>query len=250
MPQSLGAILFMIFYLGILWFFLAKIIVQNLRQNTFNQRGAVWKWTLVAYFLLGFGDIFHLGSRIFVFFVPFQMTTAFATRLVETGSIITGITVTYFYIALLHMWKHVYGDHSFNPQKIRIFFILAYSTFIARVVLLLLSYTGWFGGDVNILFGFNTRILSDIPIYIIGFLTIGLLLHSSKIEKTHSTAGIDSLRNQGNYKASLWFIVSYVMFSFTVFLVGTYPIAGLFMIPKTIAYLIAFYYHYTTILTQ
>lgn len=250
MVQSLGAILFMMFYLGTLWFFLGRILLQNLRQGTFSQRDLVWKWTLTAYFLLGVGDIFHLGSRIFVFFAPFNMTTEFAELLVETGSIITGITVTYFYIALLHMWKHSYGKHSHTPQKIRAYFIIAYATFIARVLLLLLSYNQWSGGDETTVFGFITHFIPNVPVYVIGFLTIGLLLHSSKLEKTPSTSGIDQSFNQGNFKAALWFIVSYVMFTFTVVLVGAYPIAGIFMIPKTIAYLLAFFYHYTTILTQ
>jgi hypothetical protein len=60
--------------------------------------------------------------------------------------------------------------------------------------------------------------------------------------------GINVKLNVGNYKAAIWFLVSYATYSVTLFLVAIYPLTGMFMIPKTIAYVIAFFYHYKNLL--
>lgn len=248
MINSPFSILFSISYLVIIWSVLLKTSIENFRTDMFKKRDATWKWTFIAYFLLGFGDIFHLGSRIYLFFSPGGFDTPSAELLLGWGSIITGITITYFYLAIFHAWEHMYDETYSTEQRQKYFFIL-YGAFVTRLLLMALPYNHWFGGNARGNLDFNFSLITSIPLYIVGILTIYLLLKTSTAEKAHPSETINSYWNEGNYKASLAYLFSYIMFSLTLFLSETYPLAGVFMIPKTVAYLVALYYHYTRILT-
>ncbi len=245
----MGSIIFIIAYLVIIWIFLIKIIIKRFKKGKTIPIDNAWKWTFVAYFLLGFGDLFHLGFRIYVFFTGLGPDESFTNLAIGSGYIISGLTMTYFYIAIFHAWSNIYGDKYSIPSKIKIYTIILYSAFILRLVLIFLPFNHWFEGDATVDFGFDFRIITAIPIYIIGILSISLLFKDSKAEKNEFT-GININLNKGNYMASIWFVVSYVTYSITLFLVAIFPLTGLFMIPKTIAYLIAFYYHYKNMLNR
>ena len=80
-------------------------------------------------------------------------------------------------------------------------------------------------------------------------MTVGLMYKSSKAE-AQNPSGINLDWNKGNYKASLWFAVSFICYTITLVTVVYISLTGLFMIPKTIAYLIALYYHYKYLLNK
>ena len=249
MQDNMGSISFMIFYLVIIWIFLIKLIIQNVKDGKYKKRNSTWKWIFAAYFLLGFGDLFHLGFRIFNYFAGLSEGDSFYMITLGLGYIISGLTMTYFYIAIFHAWSSTYGKIYSTPPKVKIFTIILYLAFIFRVVLILLPYNHWFEGDGRIDFGFDFRWITAIPIYIIGILSVFLLFKDSKSEMKEKK-GVDPQINRGNFHASIWFVVSYVSYSITLFLVANYPLTGLFMIPKTIAYLVAFFYHYKTPLNR
>ncbi|MFX0178848.1 MAG: hypothetical protein ACFE78_01585 [Candidatus Hodarchaeota archaeon] len=249
MEDNMGSIVFIFAYLVIIWIFLIKLIIKRLTKGKTIHTDKAWKWTFAAYFLLGFGDLFHLGFRIYVFFAGLGPDELFTNLAIGSGYIISGLTMTYFYIAIFHAWSNIYGDKYSNPSKIKIFTIILYSAFILRLVLIFLPFNHWFEGDATVDFGFDFRIITAIPIYIIGILSVSLLFKDSKTEKNEFT-GININLNKGNYMASIWFVVSYVSYSITLFLVAIFPLTGLFMIPKTIAYLVAFYYHYKNMLNR
>ncbi|MHA2391862.1 MAG: hypothetical protein ACXAEX_07820 [Promethearchaeota archaeon] len=247
--DTIESIIFIIFYLGVIWIFLIKLILKNAKSKTFRNREKFWKWTFLAYFLLGFGDIFHLGFRIIVFFSGWGPNDHMTNLLISSGTVITSITMYYFYIAIFHMWANIYSTQYSTEPKIKLYTIIQYIAYTSAIVLLFLPYNHWYEGDATIDFGFDFRIMTAIPIYLIGFITLKLLLTSSKAEK-NNPSGIDTDINKGNYRAALWYIVSFATYSITIFFVAIYPLTGLFMIPKTIAYLVAFYYHYKTMLNK
>ena len=245
--DNLSSAIFMICYLAIIWLFLTILIVKN--KSSFKEKSDAWKWTFIAYFLLGFGDLFHLGFRIYIYFAGIGPDEHFTNITIPAGYIISGITMTYFYIAIFHAWAALYGESYSTPTKIKLIKIILYLAFILRLVLMALPYNRWYEGDATADFGFDFRIITAIPIYIIGVTSVLLLFNSSKAEKKNPTS-IDTKINKGNFNAAIWFIVSYVSYSITLFLVGIFPLTGMFMIPKTIAYIVAFFYQYKTLLNR
>jgi hypothetical protein len=249
MQDNMGSISFMIFYLVIIWIFLIKIIIQNSKEGKFKKRSKTWKWIFAAYFLLGFGDLFHLGLRIFNYFAGFTEVDSFYMITLGLGYIISGLTMTYFYVAIFHAWSDTYGKAYSTPSKIKSITIILYIAFLVRIILMFLPYNHWFEGDGTVDFGFDFRWITAIPIYIIGIISVYLLFNDSKKEISEKK-GIDHQINRGNFFASIWFVISYISYSLTLFFVAILPLMGLFMIPKTIAYLVAFFYHYKTLLNR
>jgi hypothetical protein len=225
----------------VIWAFLIWILIEN--RSKIKERNKVWKLIFIGYFFLAFGDIFHLGFRIFMFFAGIDIESELAGNLFGYGFIITSITMTYLYIELFRAWKEIYGSIYSTTNRILLFELIIDVAFILRIVLLLNPYNHWFDVDPVWEFGFDFRILSAIPFYIIGLIAVGLLLKDSLAEKRNPT-GINQDWNEGNYKASIWFIISYAFYSITTFLVIYIPATGMAMLPKTIAYLVALYYHY------
>ncbi|MFX1357281.1 MAG: hypothetical protein ACFFA8_08330 [Promethearchaeota archaeon] len=245
MQDNMGSIVFILAYLIIIWIFLLKLLIQR----KFKNKDKAWKWTFMAYFLLGFGDLFHLGFRIYVFFAGLAPDDPFTDLAIGSGYIISGLTMTYFYIAIFHSWVFIYGEKYSTPSKIKNFTIILYSAFLIRIILIFLPFNHWFEGDATVDFGFDFRIITAIPIYVIGIISVYLLFRDSRSERNEFT-GINIDRNRGNFMASIWFVISYISYSFTLFLVAIIPLTGLFMIPKTIAYLVAFFYHYKNMLNK
>ncbi len=247
--DNLESIVFILAYLIIIWIFLIKVIVKNSKEGLFKSKPGYWKWIFLAYFLLGFGDLFHLGFRIYIFFTGLGPDEFFTNMTIGSGYVISGLTMTYFYIAIFHAWAEIYGVKYSTHSKIKLYLVILYLAFILRVVLMLLPYNRWFEGNATVDFGFDFRIITAIPIYIIGIISVLLLFKSSKAE-LKNPSNIGSEVDKANYKASIWFIVSYISYTITLLLVAIIPLTGLFMIPKTVAYLVAFIYHYKNILNR
>jgi len=248
--DTIESIMFMIFYLVIIWVFLIRLIITNYKNDTFRNRERYWQWTFLAYFLLGFGDIFHLGLRVVIFIAGWGPDDHLTNLSIASGTILTSLTMYYFYVAVFHLWANLYGLIHSTKSKIKIYTVIEYSAYFIGVILLFMPYNRWYEGNGTVDFGFDFRIITAIPLYILGLIAVGLLLRSSRKERNTSSGKVNIEMNRGNYLASWWFIVSFITYSLTIFFVANYPIAGMFMIPKTIAYLVAFYYHYRNILTN
>lgn len=143
----------------------------------------------------------------------------------------------------------MYGEHFSTPKQIHIYTIILYLAFITRLGLMLLPFNHWHEGDATIDFGFDFRIITSLPIYVIGILSVYLLYRDSKA-KLETQSSNASGKDKANLNASIWYIISYISYTITMFFVSFIPLTGLFMIPKTIAYLVAFYFHYRYILNQ
>jgi len=249
MEDNIFTISFLIAYLVVVFGTLLIVLIKN--KKTGHKFTFIDTWTAIflAYFLLGFGDIFHLGSRIIIYFFNIDYTSDLARMMLGNGYIITGITMTLFYIFIHRTWEIIYAPTYSNEKTVKILRIILLLAFIARLIFLFMPQNNWFldpaiPGEVYHPF----RLISSIPLYIIGIIPVYLLLVDSLKEKK-SSGKIEQKLIKSSYNAAIWFLVSYGCYTITIVFVSIFPIAGMFMIPKTIAYLIALFYYYKNVLT-
>ncbi|MFC1670613.1 hypothetical protein ACFL20_09480 [Spirochaetota bacterium] len=249
MKDNIASITFCICYLLVIWAVMIKAYADGRKKGPIKERPACWKWVFIAYFLLAFGDIFHLAPRVYIYakgLLPMDIVTR---NLLGPGYIISSITMTYLYIALTHAWIDIFGEKYSTRKQNRNLLIIMYVTFVIRIILVFHPYNSWVDRNPTGALGFDFHIISSIPLYVIGILLIVKIFQSTVKEKASPT-GIDEQINDGFYKAAIWFIVSFATYTMTIGFKAFDSRFGLFMIPKTIAYLIALYYHYKTILRR
>lgn len=159
--------------------------------------------------VLGAGDAFHLIPRILAHLTP----NGFAeyAALLSWGELVTSITMTFFYLLFFAYYQEMSGDRI--PAKKHMIQALA----AARIVFTLLPQNEW-GTAGNYTFA----LLRNVP-----FLIMGLLL----IRWTWQTRSFSGLE----HAAELIFL-SFLFYVPVVAGARFVPVLGVFMIPKTLAY--------------
>ena len=164
----------------------------------------------IATLVLGFGDAFHLVPRMLDYFINYDFTSYLGI-----GKLITSITMTIFYIFMYYIYKLNYG---FDNKKIEYtIWILA----IIRIILCLLPQNNWITNNGSITIG----IIRNIPFVLIGLIIIILFFKNRKLDN--------------NFK-NIWL---YVLLSFLFYIpvvigASLVPALGMFMLPKTICYIL------------
>ena len=232
--DNLGSVLFMAIYLAVIWFVLARAARRGLVKGCAGRL-----WIFLAYLLLGLGDLFHLGLRVGIFFLGLDPEAPAPSLALGWGYIVTAVTMTYFYIALFHAWNSFYGKERVPAARRRGWGVALYAALLAKAALVALPLNAWFGGDPSAALGFDFRIVSALPTYFVGGAAIYLFLRDARGSGASDRA---------HRAASLWYLVSFGAYSLTRFLVSAWTTAGLFMIPKTLAYLAALYHHSRAVL--
>ncbi|MHA1672373.1 MAG: hypothetical protein ACTSYI_01980 [Promethearchaeota archaeon] len=163
-----------------------------------------------------------------------------------TGLILTGITITLFYLLFYLFWKEQFITHVDLPglqdvkKKIKTFDILAYGSMLFRVILILLPWNHYGGTPVYYLGVLSFRLITNLPLYILGFEVVYLFVKSIRNTKDSDEIHLNIIKALKH--SSIWITVSFI--SYTISLLGT-PLVSLFgmmMIPKTIAYLAVLLY--------
>lgn len=163
-----------------------------------------------AILLLGIGDAFHLVPRVYSLLVE-PVHTALGI-----GKLITSVTSTIFYILLYHILQMRYRFH--NPG----FKMMVYIFSGIRLVLCFLPQNEWLSSTPSVTWG----IIRNVP-----FLLLGILLISLWYKHTH--------KNNEQVLRWMWLAMT-LSFGFYIPVViwaAAYPMIGLLMIPKTLAYL-------------
>ena len=164
-----------------------------------------------AILILGCGDAFHLIPRMLDYFVDSDFTSALGI-----GKLVTSITMTVFYIFMYYIYKNVYKINN-NKNIERCIWILA----IIRIILCLLPQNNWITNDGTVTMG----IIRNIPFVLLGILIIILYYQERKEDR--------NFRN-------IWI---YVLLSFLFYIpvvvgASSVPMLGMFMLPKTICYIL------------
>jgi hypothetical protein len=133
------------------------------------------------------------------------------------GSIMTAWTFTLFYVCMVLMWKARFNKKL--EAAAYIVFLLA----IIRSILMLLPGNIW-DGEHQDDFSFMIR---NIPLVLMQVGTVYLILRDAIAEKDSLFKRIGAL-----------IIISFVCYMPVVFLLTYYPLIGMLMIPKTIAYMV------------
>ncbi|WP_209019091.1 DUF2871 domain-containing protein [Peptoniphilus raoultii] len=189
--------------------YLCIILGLGFRLLLENNRDAK-KFALMT-LILGLGDGAHLLPRIvsnltvngfekYVFFLSW-------------GEFVTSITMTFFYLLFYDYYKKISGDNNRN-KTIAIYFLAA-----IRIICVLLPQNLW-SSSGNYLFS----IIRNIPFAIMGLV---LIIWTFKFRK-----------KEGLENVSLLITASFICYLPVVALSRFFPLFGLLMIPKTVAYVL------------
>lgn len=161
--------------------------------------------------LLGVGDSFHLIPRAYALWTTGLEANAAALGI---GKLITSITMTIFYIILYHIWRERYkiSDKKYITYSI-------YSMAIIRIVICLFPQNDWLNHNANISWG----IYRNIPFAIMGI----IIIFYQQYKKNNDIA----------FKY-MWLaiVLSFALYIPVVLWSNTFPLVGILMIPKTLAY--------------
>ncbi len=162
---------------------------------------------------LGLGDAFHLVPRALAL-----NTTGLEnfTAALGTGKFITSITMTIFYIILYYVWRLRYNIKGKNGLTISVYLFA-----IIRIILCFMPQNAWLSSTPPLSWG----IYRNIPFAAMGILIIILFYQSAK--KTNDTP----FKNMW-----LTIVLSFAFYIPVVLWADIYPLVGMLMIPKTLAY--------------
>jgi hypothetical protein len=203
-------------------FYLTSVTIMGVVMIRRSTAGSEYRRIGIMALVLGFGDAFHLISRVYALWTTGIEANAAALGF---GKLITSITMTFFYLMLYSVWKQRYTP---GPQKgldITLYVLAA-----ARIVLIVFPQNAWFSANPPLSWG----IYRNIPFFLMG--VIILMLFFSKTRE----------RNEDYFKP-MWLAIglSFLFYAPVVLLASTFPIAGALMIPKTLAYLWIVWMGYT-----
>jgi len=210
---------FNIFYLIIVWWLVIAMI--NRRELVDKKDQKVASLIMWAFFLLGLGDIGHVGFRVVAFAMggldAGVQLLGHELKLAPMGALATGITFTFFYVILIMIWherfRKSYGILSF------IFFALA----VLRLLIMTHPANDWNSLQPPQ----QWAIYRNVPLMVMQLCTAYLIVRDALIQhdKTYLWIGI-------------MIMVSFVCYAPVIFLQQRIPLIGMLMIPKTIAYLV------------
>ena len=210
---------FYIIYLVSTVVFAILIILNSKKNKSFLVFG-------IAFLFLVFGDAFHLLPRaIGLFTNQLDHPSADLARDLGTGKLVTSVTMTIFYL-LIYWFIYLFTGKKRN----RVVDIAVLVLFIARITLCAFPQNGWADNSYN----FTWAFFRNVP-----FIALGIIVIILSLEK---------LKNR-RYLKYLWLLIS-LSFAFylpVVFFAKANSWVGMFMLPKTICYMIMAIFGYLKI---
>ncbi|MDY0290373.1 MAG: hypothetical protein RBR15_16215 [Sphaerochaeta sp.] len=163
--------------------------------------------------VLGAGDAFHLVPRAIAL-----STTGLENFPVALGigKFITSLTMTFFYILLYYVWRQRYTIEGKQKLTATVYLLAA-----ARIVLCLFPQNAWTTANAPVSWG----IYRNIPFALLGLVIIVLFYHSAKDHDDHAFRFM-----------WLTIVLSFALYIPVVLWANAFPLIGILMIPKTLAY--------------
>lgn len=205
MPQAIAETVFDVCYLT---FALAAGMTMFIK----GKEPLVRKAGLMAA-LLGAGDSFHLVPRAYALWTVGLEANAAALGI---GKLITSITMTIFYLILYYVWRDRYRIEGRKNLTVAM-----WTLSVLRIALCLLPQNQWLTYRQPLFYG----VLRNIPFAVMGIIIIVIFAQEAK-RADDSVFRFMPLA----VGLSFGFYLPVVLFS------GTFPIIGMLMIPKTLAY--------------
>lgn len=175
---------------------------------------------LGAFALLAMGDTGHVGFRVLGYALgDLEATFNFLGAdfgLVGVGALATAITVTFFYVLMLEVWRARYS----RPRDAFYFLLLAAA---ALRLLLMLSPANEWNSAVP---PQPWSLIRNAPLVVLGLGVAYLILRDALAARDRTFVWIASM-----------ILVSYAFYAPVILLVQQVPLIGMLMIPKTTAYL-------------
>jgi hypothetical protein len=203
-------IAFNIAYLIIIWALVFAMIRSRKNVDPADKR--IVDRFLAMFFLLALGDTGHVGFRVIAYARGGLQANPL---LVGLGALATAITVTFFYMIVLDVWRIRFG------KRFGAFGILLFLAGVVRLVVMALPGNDW-GSVVP---PEPMGIIRNLFLMLQGLGVMFLILR-------------DSI--QAKEKAFLWvgicILISYLFYIPVILFVKTIPVLGMLMIPKTLAY--------------
>ena len=204
--------------------YLSSIFYMSFKMFFRSEDNKLLKLFGIMGLILGFGDSFHLIPRIYALLTNGLEANAVALGI---GKMITSITMTIFYLILFRIWKLRFDIK--NNRSINLFIGLLV---LVRIVLIVMPQNRWTLYNPPTSWG----IYRNIPFVILGALITYLILNSAIKE------GDVQFKRIG-----FSIIMSFVCYIPVVLFANTFPLVGMMMIPKTIAYLWIVYIGYNNL---
>jgi len=211
-------ILFNFFYLIVIW---GIVIAMINRRNAVaqNDRG-VALWIFLAFFFLAIGDTGHVGFRVIAyslgsFDVHFSLF-GYKVNLVALGSLTTAWTFTIFYVFMVFMWRARF------KKELELLAYLLLTAAVVRSLIMLFPANEW--NSLQIHEPWYT--VRNIPLILMQMGTAYLIMRDAKVFEDRAFRWI-----------GIMIVISLMCYVPVVALVKTYPLIGMLMIPKTLAYL-------------
>jgi hypothetical protein len=136
--------------------------------------------------------------------------------LLGMGALATAITVTFFYVLMLYLWKERF------KTKLGIMGVIFLLAAVLRIVIMCFPQNRW----TDLVPPFDWSLYRNVPLMIQGIGAAVLILVSAV------------KNNDSVYKnIALWIFVSYLCYTPVILFVQKIPMIGMLMIPKTLAYL-------------
>ena len=203
-------IVFDLLYLGTIWTLVILMFLK--KKNLTEENRSIGLLFLSAFFLLALGDTGHVGFRVIAYATGGLQSNPF---LVGVGALATAVTITFFYMIVVEIWRIRIG----RQRNILWWFLMF--TGIIRLIIMIPAQNQW--GQV--VPPSTWSLYRNIPLMIQG-LGIGLIMHLEGIKSN------DRLLKNISYMIFL----SYLFYTPVILYVQKLPMLGMLMIPKTLAY--------------
>ncbi|MBN1537658.1 MAG: hypothetical protein JW908_13050 [Anaerolineales bacterium] len=222
---------FNITYLVVIWL-LVGVMIRRYPHLADNDKKAA-RLAIWAFGLLALGDTGHVGFRVLAYALGDINASIHIGKislgLVGTGAFSTAITVTFFYMLILFLWRE-----RFN-KKYNWFSIFLLAAGIVRLGLMASPMNEW----NSVVPPQPWSLWRNIPLIIQGSGVACLILRDSTRKKDKRFQWI-----------GIMILVSFACYLPVILWVQQHPMLGMLMIPKTIAYVVIGFIAYNCLYRQ
>jgi hypothetical protein len=211
-------IAFNVTYLIVVWVLVVAMIRRRSLVAEADQ--GVAELFIWAFGLLALGDTGHVGFRVVAYALDGLETKVNVlgrqVGLIGLGALATAITVTFFYVVMLMMWQRRF-DQSYGW-----FGGLLFAAAAVRLVVMAFPQNGWDRAGPGPM---AWSLYRNLPLMVQGLGVAALMLRDALAAKDRTFLWIAG-----------FILTSYAFYAPVIFLVRRFPLVGMLMIPKTMAY--------------